>query len=296
MYKIRHYLLLLCFCSLWFVPEQGVAQTKFSLDTNTIDRTPSFAHQLPYVEILGYVVCQADFPLSETGELREEINQLQRDLILYLGIPQPREKIELCLFKDMNSYRQFLTTQFKDIPLDRPALYIKDNGPGILMVPRDKNMMVNVRHEMTHAFLNSTLQNVPIWLDEGLAKYFETPAGKRGYENPFLKTVKKKNAWSFGVAPSLPRLEKLQNINQMGEREYRESWSWVHFLIHYSSETHQLLGVYLKSLTPERQAGISGQEAIQRQREAPLTQLLQKHLPDYKKKYVEHFKKWEPPR
>ena len=148
---------------------------------------------------------------------------------------------------------------------------------------------------MTHAILNASLRNVPIWIDEGLAKYFETPQGKRGFENPFLEQVRKSATGFFGRVPSLERLEKLQQIDQMGEREYRESWAWVHFLIHQSPETQKILAAYLRTLLPEKQVGIGSREAAQIQKGTPLTKLLKSYFPNYKKDFIEHYKIWELP-
>ena len=38
----------------------------------------------------------------------------------------------------------------------------------------------DLRHELTHAILHSVLKDVPLWLDEGLAEYFEVPHGWKG--------------------------------------------------------------------------------------------------------------------
>lgn len=260
------------------------------------DSTGKVAPELPYQEVLGAVVCQANFPLEEIEEVRQNITELQSDLVKYLGIPIPVERIELCLFDTPENYFSFIRNKYPMAPLDRPALYVKDNGPGVLMVQRDTNMLLNIRHEMTHAILNASLRNVPIWVDEGLAKYFETPQGKRGYENPFLTEVRKNAIGFFGFfgrAPSLERLEKLQQINQMGEKEYRESWAWIHFLIHQSPQTHQILGIYLQSLLPEKQQELTPTDVAQIQKSTPLTRLLKSYFPDYRHDFIEHYKIWE---
>ena len=250
--------------------------------------------ELPNMVMLGPVSCRADFPLVEIEEVQQDITLLQTDLIRYLGIPEPQEGIILCLFNTQEAYRNFVKRKYPMAPLDRPALYIKAGGPGVLLVQRDSDMLLNIRHEMTHAYLNAALRNIPIWLDEGLAKYFETPQGQRGFDNPFLQSVQKNASRLFGRAPSLERLEKLQMIHQMGEREYRESWAWVHFLIHESPLSQKLLAFYLRSLTPERQQGISMEQSFIIQKSTPLTKLLETYLPDYRKDFVEHFKKWKP--
>ena len=248
---------------------------------------------MPYSIALGKVVCESNFPLEETAGLQAEIVRLQNDLVGYLGVPESTEKISLCLFRDRTSYIAFICEYFPGAPTDRPALYVKEPGkPGVLMVRRDEKMILNVRHEMVHAYLNAALVNVPIWIDEGLAKYFETPPGERGFRNPFLEKVESDATSFFASPPSLSRLEKLARVDQMRIREYRESWSWTHFLIHYSPETQRVLALYLRSLRPEAQAGISSAEAARLQRDAPLKRLLERYVPDYKSKYVEHFRGW----
>ena len=52
----------------------------------------------------------------------------------------------------------------------------------------------------------------------------------------------------LGNVPSLDRLVKLQTIDDMGAKEYRDSWAWTHFFIHRSPETHRLLAAYLQML------------------------------------------------
>ena len=261
--------------------------------TFALDLSPSFSRFLPYCVALGRVVCESNFPHEETAGLQAEIVRLQEDLVGYLGVPESKEKISLCLFRDRTSYIAFICEYFPGAPTNRPALYVKEPGkPGVLMVRRDEKMVLNVRHEMVHAYLNAALRNVPIWIDEGLAKYFETPPGERGFRNPFLEKVESDATALFASPPSLAQLEKLTRVDQMRIREYRESWAWTHFLIHYSPETQRALALYLRSLRPEAQAAISAEEAASLQKSAPLKRLLERRVPDYKAKYVEHFRGW----
>lgn len=259
-----------------------------------IDLSPSYSEYLPYCMVLGRVVCESNFPLDSVVGLQAELVQLQNDLTTYLQIPEAHEKIELCVFKDRQSYQNFIKNVFPGAPLDRPALYIRHGeDPGVLMVQNDEKLIVNIRHETTHAYLNSTLRHVPIWLDEGLAKYFETPPGERGFRNPYLRDVEDRASGLFSSPPSLSRLEKLTRVDQMRTREYRESWSWVHFMLHYSPETHRALVRYLASLRVENQRNISTEEAYKLQKKAPVKRALAEALPDYEKKYVEHFRNWD---
>ena len=79
----------------------------------------------------------------------------------------------------------------------------------------------------------------------------------------------------------------------MKTREYRESWSWVHYMLHYSPRTQRLLAIYLQTLRPENQRGISMKDSFELQKKTPLKQSLEKFEPKYKREYVEHFKNWD---
>jgi hypothetical protein len=226
---------------------KAVAPAVTPVEPPQIDLSPSYSARLPHVQTCGVVVVQANFPLTEIAPILEEIAQLQYDLNRYIGMPPPKEKIELCLFRDETSYISFLREVFPRAPRDRRALYVKlDNKPGTLMVQKSKDFEVDLRHEMTHAIIHASIERVPIWLDEGLAKYFEVPKRDRANKHPYMTQVR----WNvkFGNIPSLDRLAKLETIDDMGPKEYRDSWAWTHFLIHRSPETHQLLASYLHML------------------------------------------------
>jgi hypothetical protein len=256
----------------------------FDASLSKINLTPSYTTKLKYAEVYGVVVVQSNFPLTEIKSILEEIKQLQIDLNLYMGVPAPKEKIELCLFRDEKTYLKFLQEVFPNAPRDRRALYIKiDNKPGTLLVQKTEEFEIDLRHEMTHAIIHASIATVPIWLDEGLAKYFEVPIKDRAEKNPYMKQIR----WNtrFGAVPSLTRLEKLEHIGQMGSREYRDSWAWVHFLIHHSPQSHRLLAGYLQLL-----ATLPAETKEHDSDQIPsLTPYLESVIRNPKEQYREHF-------
>ncbi|HBT77549.1 MAG TPA: hypothetical protein DEB39_11660 [Planctomycetaceae bacterium] len=250
--------------------------------TPVLDLAPSYTQHLPYTQVCGAVVCQSNFPFSESGSLLDEIDSLQVDLTDYLGIPEPREKIELCLFRDEKTYIDFLRKVFPDAPRDRRALYVKMQGePGTLLVQRTGDFEIDLRHEMTHAIIHAGIDNVPIWLDEGLAKYFEPKPENRPRGNPYMKPIARNNM--FGIIPNMERLEKLEHIGDMGPKEYRDSWAWVHFMVHFSPETHHLLAGYLQML---------GTLPPDRKTPPTLSGYLKGRIDNPRSAYGTHFKKW----
>ena len=195
--------------------------------------------------VLGPFVCWADFPLGDVQPLLDELGQLQADLTETLGVPPATERIHIYLLHSKATYTQFLARNFPKIDYRR-ALYVKEEGPGMVLAHRSPELAGDLRHECTHALLHAVLPVVPLWLDEGLAKYFEVPRAKRAYGHPYLSGVQ----WSVRVGGVLSTgdLEKKDGLSEMGNSEYRAAWAWVHFLLHGSPQGRAELIGYLADL------------------------------------------------
>jgi hypothetical protein len=116
-----------------------------------------------------------------------------------------------------------------------------------------KSIEQDLRHELTHALLHGVLRNVPLWLDEGLAEYFELPAGQKGV-NP-AHVLHLCGDPSGAYKPDLERLEKMTDIRDMNRPEYREAWAWVHLMLHSTPEARAVLTTYLQQLRDARNPG-----------------------------------------
>jgi len=227
-------------------------------------------------KVSGPFVCRAEFPLSGMEGLMAELAQIQGDLAKYLGIPPTQESIDLYLFRDKQSYSRFLEQHFPKVP-HRRALYLKGRGTGMVFAYRNPEFQIDVRHECTHALLHASLPVVPLWLDEGLAEYFEVPAGERAFDNPHLTSLKW-NLW-FGGVPRMENLESVGSLEGMRQAEYRSSWAWVHFMLHGSRAAHAELVGYLKDIQAHTPPGL-------------LSQRLRQHVPGVEQRFTAHFKSW----
>jgi hypothetical protein len=226
---------------------------------------------------VGPFVCRSEFSLQGYEQLLGEVAAVQKDLVETLGVQSTRETAELYLFNGESSYRRYLKARLPSVP-NRPALFVKGNGPGRVYVYRGKELETNLRHESTHALLHGALPMVPLWLDEGLAEYFEVPAVQRASANPHLKALK----WNLrlGMAPHLVPLEKKRDISEMNATDYRYAWAWVHFMLHGPSAARQELTAYLADIQNHTPPG-------------QLSERLERRLPGVEDRLVQHFKKWK---
>jgi Protein of unknown function (DUF1570) len=111
----------------------------------------------------------------------------------------------------------------------------------------------DLRHELTHALLHSVLKDVPLWLDEGLAEYFEIPKTKTAVNLEHMKQLR--HGPSGPVQGDLNRLEQMTQVDQMSPAEYREAWAWVHLMLHSNDDARKVLVSYLKELRSTKNPG-----------------------------------------
>jgi hypothetical protein len=110
----------------------------------------------------------------------------------------------------------------------------------------------DLRHELTHALLHSVLVEVPQWLDEGLAEYFEIPQGWSGVNYKHLDHLQ---AAGKPFRPNMERLETLREVNDMTMADYREAWAWAHFMLRGNAKAKQVLLTYVHELRSNRKPG-----------------------------------------
>jgi hypothetical protein len=227
----------------------------------------------------GPFVCRADFSLADQQGLLQDLTRLQADLTRALGIRPAAEPIEVYLFHDRATYARYLAGYLPGVPYRR-ALYAKGRGPGRVFAYRGEQFEIDLRHECTHALLHAALPRVPLWLDEGLAVYFQLPERQRAFDNPHLQRLREDAR--LGVVPSLEALEKLDALGDMRLAEYRDSWAWVHFMLHGPAAAQEELAAYVAGLRgPSPPPALSGR--------------LRQRMPDVQQRFLEHFRTWRRP-
>jgi hypothetical protein len=100
------------------------------------------------------------------------------------------------------------------------------------------------------------LKDVPLWLDEGIAEYFEVPPEAKGINSRHVDQLRRGTPVPF--KPDLARLEQLSQVQQMTPAEYREAWAWVHLLLRDKPEARAVLLAYLQQLRTKSDPGPLG--------------------------------------
>lgn len=200
-------------------------------------------------------VFYSDFPLEAADPLFRELEDLPDHLRRELRLPLGTTPVQVFLFEDQDRYEAFLRAWHPKLPL-RPAYFIADKrGAGgatelLVYTYLGKRLRTDLRHELTHALLHGVLKGVPLWLDEGLAGFFEQPTENDGLNPAHLEALR---GGSFH--PDLARLEKLTEVADMQRAEYQEAWAWVHYFLRGTPDSRAVLLAYLQSLRATHSPG-----------------------------------------
>lgn len=198
-----------------------------------------FAHQLKCEQI----VLHSDFHLPTHQRLVDELCTQRELLSSKLALPKTDVPIHIYLFNDDTSYYDFLDRRFPGFP-HRRAIFVETEVELAVYAHWGDHIAEDLRHEVTHGYLHAALPNLPLWLDEGLAEYFEVGAAHQGLNAAHLTQLT--NLESF--QPNLLRLEQLASAAEMTQLDYAESWAWIHFLLESDVDKSALLTDYLADL------------------------------------------------
>ena len=225
----------------------------------------------------GNLICHSTFPLDRVQGAIHDLATLQGELTDALGTPASQEPAHVFLFHNRAFYESYVRRHFPTVGR-RQALFVKENGgPGMIFVYYHRDVEVDLRHESTHALLHAVLPMVPLWLDEGIAEYFEVSPKRRERGNPHLRSVK----WEarLGRVSDLRDLEKLASMEEMNAGDYRDAWAWVHFMLHGSPAARDELQKFLGDIAAHRPPGV-------------LSERIRRRIPDANSRYLAHFRKW----
>ncbi len=222
----------------------------------------------------GTFVFRSEFPLDNVQDLLDDIAELQTELEELLGLTCNDKEIQVHLFRNRASYQRYLAVRVPQ-GTKRQAFYMPGTDAGRVYAYKHRGLDTDVRHETTHALLRNALPYIPLWLDEGLAEYFEVSRGQRDQGDGHLTELR--FAIRFGWRPDLKRLEGKRGFLEMGARDYRDAWGIIHYLIHGSPEARQIFLAYLDAI---QSGGVPD----------PLSDSLRAAIPNYEQEIVRHLK------
>jgi hypothetical protein len=200
-----------------------------------------------YRTATGPYAVYTNVPVAADAAPIRQLQALEGQLRDSLGarVDPAATPIEVYILDDQATFQHFLKFYYPELP-PRRAFFLANGDRRVVYAYMGDRLEEDLRHEATHALLHAAITDLPLWLDEGLAEYFEGPDVRDGVNAEHLGRLPDDvaNGWK----PDLARLEALKDVRQMSPRDYRESWAWVHYLLNGPAPGKTALLAYLADL------------------------------------------------
>jgi hypothetical protein len=192
---------------------------------------------------VGQLVFHADFPLAGQHRLVRELDGLRTEVSQTLGLPVSDEPVHLYLFDGPARFEAFVAQRFPTFPARRAFFVETDTSLSVFAAWQDR-VAEDLRHETTHGYVHAVVPTLPLWLDEGIAEFFELPRAEGGLHRDHVAHLAGRlleGTWR----PDLARLEAVSSAAELTQDHYAEAWCWVHWLLCTTPERRELLQDYL---------------------------------------------------
>lgn len=202
------------------------------------------------------------------------LRALETDIAQTLKLKVGKTPIVIHLFRNHLEQSKYLSVRVPSAA-NRSACFVQGTDAGRIYLHAHRDWQKDLRHEATHAVLHSALPYVPLWLDEGLAQFFEATPKERARFHPYGADVQLR--MRFLWRPKLSDLETKRTMPDLKQKDYRAAWSWVFFLLEESQESRNLFLAYLQEIANDRAPD-------------PLSEWLAKRMPSAQQRWLAFMK------
>ena len=158
----------------------------------------------------------------------------------------PKEIIDIWLFRDRESYIKYTKQLFNDTPTTPYGYYSAVDKSLILNVATGGGTLV---HELVHPFMRANFPECLPWFNEGLASLYEQSAERNGHivglTNWRLKGLQE--AIKAGQVISFQKLMAMDDdefYNRNNEARYNDNYAQARYLCYYLQEKGLLVKFY----------------------------------------------------
>lgn len=147
------------------------------------------------------------------------------------------ERFQVYLFSGEKGYRRYLDGLDLRIPIHTAGVYSPELQQLLIWnLPTRTNMLRTIRHEGFHQYFDMVAPDVPVWLNEGLAEYFEVSRYKAG--KPTAGIIRPSHIRALAlIRPSARRpldtfmkITPRQFYGPTAGLNYAQSWALVRYL------------------------------------------------------------------
>ncbi|MBL8803655.1 MAG: hypothetical protein JNN27_16765 [Planctomycetes bacterium] len=181
------------------------------------------------------------------------------------NLPRAAERARVFVFSGRLGYERYLAGALGGDNENTAGVY----HPGLRQLivwnaPKRGELFDTVRHEGLHQFLDSWLDDPPVWLNEGLAEYYENAQFQRGAASEirpraqYLELLVARGPAALDLAALLRTTPAA--FYEDPPLNYARAWAFVHFLLGSTRENRALFDALIEELA----GGASADAAVKK--------------------------------
>ena len=218
------------------------------------------------LQIAGPFVVLGDDPPETVKQYAEQtvqwaVEKLKQDYFA----ADPKEIIDIWLFKDEASYRSHAKSLFDDTPTTPFGYYSAQHDALVMNIATGGGTLV---HEIVHPFIRANFPACPSWFNEGLASLYEQSTEKNGHIHGLVN-------WRYAGLEKAIREEKVMTFKELtalstedfyggpNSPNYSEHYAQARYLCLYLQEMG-LLTKYYREFAANAKTDPTGYETLQR--------------------------------
>ncbi len=186
-----------------------------------------------------------DRPLGEAKQWAEHLEELAGRMARELELARADAPIAVMVLGNQQILDRYLERYYPEVG-GRRSLFLRHQDRSQVFVCRHPGLVEDLRHEVCHALLHLSVPNLPVWIDEGIAEYYEVPDDSEALHPVHGSRI----AWlvRLGHAPSLKAMEQDSFDPGSSTGSYGDAWGWIHFLMTHSEVSRRVLVDHLAAM------------------------------------------------
>lgn len=194
-----------------------------------------------------------------TNTVKWAVSRLKKDFFTR----DPKEILDVWLFKDKESYQRYTGELFGDKPSTPFGYYSAEHRALIMNIATGGGTLV---HEIVHPFMEANFRDCPAWFNEGMGSLFEHSEDRNGHIHGLTN-------WRLPALQSALRQKKIPSFETLlststaefyGEGAgYNQHYAQARYLCYYLQEKDLLRGFY-REFTSTVQQDRTGLKALRK--------------------------------
>lgn len=189
------------------------------------------------------------------GTVKWAVEKLKQDFFT----EDPKDILDIWLFKDEASYKRHARQLFNDTPSTPYGYYSRQNKALIMNISTGGGTLV---HEIVHPFMEANFPKAPPWLNEGLGSLYEQCGEKDGHIYGYVN-------WRLPGLQTAIKVDETVSFKKLMEMDFNDfygqatgvNYAQSRYLLYYLQEKGLLVDFY-KKFYANRKTDPSGYETL----------------------------------